>query len=900
MKNKHWQPVVRAGQKDYASLADALLAAADGEVLVLLGDAEVQDTVRLTRSVTLTADGVEPRTIRFIGCGAAMEIGDGCTVAGGSADAPLILDGCGIERDAALLELAGEGIELRHVTVRGGSNRGRGGAVYAAAGSKARMEYCTLCGNRAAVGGAGFVDVGADLKLHRCVIADNHAADRGGAFRLQGKMLPTGCTIVGNTTGTPQGRESRLGTLPAFDGRKIASLDGEGTELAVWETAAGADSYESYTAKLQKAGFTLLREEQLEGNRCATFGGKYTLTLMDTPALQGGTVRLAIDDGEAPLLDCGTGDAVTEPLLVQLGTGCATMQNGAALLFRLADGRFVVVDGGYTDDAAQLWHTMKQLSPTGKVRIALWMLTHAHGDHLEAFLAFWQQPWARDVVLEKVLMNLPGDETFAQSIVGAAADVRWKEKMEACLAGISPAPQVICAHPGQKLPLTGGELTVLYTAELMAPREVWSFNDTSLVCRLRLGDTDFLLLGDCAVEGGEVLTALYDGLLQCHVLQASHHGHYNNAPHPTLYEAADAPAVLWCSTWERFFWSENRAAAANRLLFSRQQEGKTNICCAGGMVRTFGIKDGHLIPLAVEARLRDAAEKEGETMDIKLVGLDLDGTLLDDERKVRQRTIDALRLAADHGIHLAVISGRNFLAVPEEIRALPFIRYFVLCNGAGIYDRQRDELLFQADIPLEEALALYDALDEEDVYYDCYLSDGAWTPQSHYDRIDEFVPVESHCAFLKVNRKPFDDFRGALRQRGKSLWKVQSIYKDTATRDREMARLQEKFPQYTFVTAYTYNLEINMPAATKGSGLMQLAEILGLDRAQVMAFGDGGNDVTMLQSAGVGVAMGNACAEAKAAAACVGPTNNEDGVAQVLEALVCGGEQVRSVCTFKE
>lgn len=273
-------------------------------------------------------------------------------------------------------------------------------------------------------------------------------------------------------------------------------------------------------------------------------------------------------------------------------------------------------------------------------------------------------------------------------------------------------------------------------------------------------------------------------------------------------------------------------------------------------------------------------------IDIKLVGLDLDGTLLDDDRKIRARTIEALRLAADNGVNLAVISGRNFLAVPEEIRALPFIRYFVLCNGAGIYDRQNDELLFQADIPLEEALTLYDAMDAEDVYYDCYLSDGAWTPQSHYDRIDEFVPVESHRAFLKVNRKPFADFQDALRQRGKSVWKVQSIYKDTATRDREKERLQESFPQYTFVTAYPYNLEVNMPAATKGSGLIQLAEILQLDRQQVMVFGDGGNDVTMLQSAGVGVAMGNACDEAKAAASYVGPTNNEDGVAQVLEALV--------------
>ena len=620
---------------------------------------------------------------------------------------------------------------------------------------------------------------------------------------------------------------------------------------------------------------------------------------MDTPALQGGTVRLAVDDGDVPQTELGCGAAVAQPCLALLGTGCPTMQNGAALLFRLQDGRFLVVDGGYAEDAEQLYATMRRLAGDGPLRIAAWVLTHAHGDHLDAFLTFWQQPWATDVVLETLLLHLPGDEIFAQGIVGGAGDVRWKEKMANCVRSIQPAPRVIRAHPGQVLHLGGAELTVLYTAELMTPQEVWSFNDTSLVCSLQLGDTKFLLLGDCAVGGGEVLTALYDDALRCRVLQASHHGHYNNAPHAALYEKADSAHTLWCSTRERYLWSENRRAPANRWLFDRERQGKMTIWCADSMVRTFAVADGGLTPLDILPRLRNTRERGEETMDIKLVGLDLDGTLLDDERKVRQRTIDALRLAAEHGIHLAVISGRNFLAVPEEIRALPFIRYFVLCNGAGIYDRAQDKLLFQADIPLEEALALYDALDEEDVYYDCYLSDGAWTPQSHYDRIDEFVPVASHRAFLKVNRKPFADFRGALRQRGRSVWKVQSIYKDTATRDREMARLQEKFPQYTFVTAYSYNLEVNMPAATKGSGLMQLAQILGLEHGQVMAFGDGGNDVSMLQSAGVGVAMGNACAEAKEAAACVGPTNNEDGVAQVLEALVCGEEQVRAVCAFR-
>lgn len=891
---------VRIDRLWYDGLAAAVAAAKDGDTLVLCRDVEVDGTLVLDKAITLTTDGLQERVISAAeGGGALMRVTAACAVRG-TQISPLAIDGCGKSRNGALLHLQGAGSVFDYVTIRNNRNTGFGGGIYAANGSNTRMEHCTISHNGASVGGAGFVEAGAELYLHRCAVTGNRADTVGGAFRVEGMMLPTGCCVEENTAADPQGEGRLICRLPPFAGTFRGCGDGDGAETAVWQTTPQGDSYESYVQKLLRAGFSQAWENRIDGNSFAAFGREdLSVMLMDTPGLQGGTLRITAEEGELTQLNCAPGAAVTEPLAVMLGVGCPTMQNGAGLLFRLPDGRFIVIDGGYTDDAQQLYVTMRQLAQGREIRIAAWLLTHAHSDHLEAFLAFWRQEEARGVTLERLVINLPGDEVFAQNMVGGPAALHWKEDIRACLTGISPAPQVIRAHPGQVMRLGDAVVTMLYTAELMMPQEVWSFNDTSLICSLRLGGTDFLLLGDCAVAGGKVLTALYSEALRCHVLQASHHGHYNNAPLPALYEKTGASDTLWCSTRERYLWSENRNAAANRWLFQQEWQGKMTIWCAADMVRTFAVADGRLRPLAVEGRVRDQKERGEQTMDIKLVGLDLDGTLLDDDRKVRRRTLEALRLAAERGINLAIISGRNFQAVPEEIRTLPFIRYFVLCNGAGIYDKWNDKLLFQADIPLDAALELYDALDEEDVYYDCYLSDGAWTPRSHYDRIDEFVPVESHRAFLKVNRQPLPDFRAALRQRGKSVWKVQSIYKDTATRDREMERLAEKFPQYTFVTAYSYNLEVNMPAATKGQGLMQLAQILGLDRSQVMAFGDGGNDVTMLQSAGVGVAMGNACDEAKAAAACVGPTNNEDGVAQVLEALVCGEEQVRSVCAFR-
>ena len=82
------------------------------------------------------------------------------------------------------------------------------------------------------------------------------------------------------------------------------------------------------------------------------------------------------------------------------------------------------------------------------------------------------------------------------------------------------------------------------------------------------------------------------------------------------------------------------------------------------------------------------------------------------------------------------------------------------------------------------------------------------------------------------------------------------------------------------------NIEVNAPEANKGSALMVLCEQLGIDRMESMAFGDGTNDITMIREAGIGVAMANAASEVLAVADRVTASNDEDGVALVIEELL--------------
>lgn len=270
----------------------------------------------------------------------------------------------------------------------------------------------------------------------------------------------------------------------------------------------------------------------------------------------------------------------------------------------------------------------------------------------------------------------------------------------------------------------------------------------------------------------------------------------------------------------------------------------------------------------------------------KLIGLDMDGTLLGRDRILTQHTLDILEKAAKEGAILVVDSGRKFKVVPKELRDLPFMRYFVLCNGAEIYDKLEDKVLYRAEIPLDIALDIYDSLTENpDIYLDCYHSDGAWVRAEDDDRLEAFVEDESHKEVLRRTRKPVENMRELLLQRGKPIQKFQTIYEDMAHRDVEMERISRLYPNMMVCSAYTYNLEVNVPEATKGIGLIKLAELLGIPREDVIAFGDGENDISMLEEAGIGYAMANAPDNVKKRADRIAPPNTEDGVAQVLEEL---------------
>ena len=273
--------------------------------------------------------------------------------------------------------------------------------------------------------------------------------------------------------------------------------------------------------------------------------------------------------------------------------------------------------------------------------------------------------------------------------------------------------------------------------------------------------------------------------------------------------------------------------------------------------------------------------------DIEIIALDLDGTLLDSEKRLSEVNRTALERAAAKGVLIVPTTGRFFGMMPPAVRDLPFVRYAITINGAQVYDRETDTALVRDEIPLEMALQVMELLDRHDVIYDCYRQNWGWMTAALQDKAADYATNEHYLKMVREFRKPVPELKQHLRETAAD-GDVQKIMLFATNRERSTAidclrklsaELAARYPEIK-VTASTWNnLELNIKSAHKGNALRHFAKCLGFTLANCMAFGDGMNDFTMVEAAGLGIAMANAEPEVKRVAKWIAPSNDEDGVA---------------------
>lgn len=270
---------------------------------------------------------------------------------------------------------------------------------------------------------------------------------------------------------------------------------------------------------------------------------------------------------------------------------------------------------------------------------------------------------------------------------------------------------------------------------------------------------------------------------------------------------------------------------------------------------------------------------------IKLIAIDMDGTLLNSKKQCSKKTMEILKQAQERGAIILPATGRAINGLPKELKDLG-VRYGIFCNGATCYDCQEGKVLVANHFSVKEVIQLLKICEKYDAAYDIYAGGMGYCEKKFLDKIEEYIIEEPIQMLVRNTRKSIagrlTDF---IIEHKMSVEKINMFFQDLDLR--EQARKEFKATKIAEpVSSLVNNLEMGKAGCTKGLALEQLIQVLGLTKEEVMACGDANNDLAMLEVAGFSIAMGNAVDEVKAIADYITDTNDEDGVAKAIEKFV--------------
>ena len=270
---------------------------------------------------------------------------------------------------------------------------------------------------------------------------------------------------------------------------------------------------------------------------------------------------------------------------------------------------------------------------------------------------------------------------------------------------------------------------------------------------------------------------------------------------------------------------------------------------------------------------------------IKLVASDLDGTLLNKNKEITPRLFEALEKLNEIGVYFVPSTGRPFGTVPQAIKELPFLKYVITSNGATIYDAEKKENIIENYLTPEAVDAVIKIVKELPILVEYFIEGKAYIAKSVYDDLTPYDLTESHTKYVLNSRTPVEDFWGEMKRNDSVLENINLVFKDMNMRKQVWDEL--KATGLASVTAATTkNIEITSLYATKAKALEKLCDVLGFTRENVLAMGDGDNDMPMIQFAGIGVAMANGEEHIKAAADLIADDCNDFGAAKILEQII--------------
>ena len=260
----------------------------------------------------------------------------------------------------------------------------------------------------------------------------------------------------------------------------------------------------------------------------------------------------------------------------------------------------------------------------------------------------------------------------------------------------------------------------------------------------------------------------------------------------------------------------------------------------------------------------------------KLIAIDMDGTLLNENKEISKRSHAAISMAKKKGKKVVIATGRPLNGVIRYIEKLNLLDendYVVAFNGALVQGTSTKEVIFECPLSYGSYKELYEVSRELGVNIHALTDSSVLTPKNN-----RYTGIESSINQIPIIEGPVSEVDPDQR-----IIKVMFI-DDPEKLDHAIPNIPDAIKEkYTILRSAPYFLEFLHKSVNKGVGVKAIAKELGYKREEVICIGDAGNDLDMIKYAGLGVAMGNAFEDVKAAADYITHSNEDDGVAHVIE-----------------
>jgi len=282
----------------------------------------------------------------------------------------------------------------------------------------------------------------------------------------------------------------------------------------------------------------------------------------------------------------------------------------------------------------------------------------------------------------------------------------------------------------------------------------------------------------------------------------------------------------------------------------------------------------------------------------KLVAIDLDGTMLNQYGIITEKTKKAISKAQEKGVEVMIASGRAITSVKRFSKEINSNKYFISGNGAITYDIKNNKILYENILSKTKALKIIKICEENSIYYNVYTENGIIAKNLSYNTLyyykDNLTKPDENRTHINIVENVYDYFE----QREEKILKImicdehKTVFNSIVRKLKELSEVEvlevshmsrKIIKQGTDEIALEYfYTEVSAKDVDKWNALEEIIGLMNISKEEVVTIGDNANDLKMITNAGLGVAMGESAPYVKQSADIIAPTNDEDGVAIIL------------------